>query len=214
VLTDISARLAERSRLEGLLIPDSVAAKLVVYLEVLLHWNRKINLTSLTEPDETIDRLLLEPIAAARYLPAGGRLVDFGSGGGSPAVPLALALGTATLVMIESRTRKAAFLREAVREIGVPATVETGRFEEVAADEQYRHWFEVVSIRAVRQDATTLSAAAALLRAAGVVALFRGPEGPDKVSLPPEVPLRWDQTVPLLRSTRSRLSSLFHVEHS
>ena len=56
-------------------------------------WNRKINLTALTDPDEAIDRLLLEPLVAARYLPVPGEpsLMDIGSGGGSPAIPLKLA---------------------------------------------------------------------------------------------------------------------------
>lgn|SRR5689334_12890421 len=212
-MTDLAARLTERARQEDLVVSDALAAKLVVYLEVLLHWNAKINLTSLSDPDETVDRLLLEPVAAARYLPTASRLVDLGSGGGSPALPLAFALGASELVMVESRTRKAAFLREAIREVGVAATVETERFEQVAVQPARQGRFDIVSIRAVRQDASTLSAAAALLRPSGCLALFRGPDGADRVELPPDSGLRWRRTVPLLKSTRSRLSLVFHVEH-
>jgi 16S rRNA (guanine527-N7)-methyltransferase len=214
VLADFAARLAERARSENLTVSEPLAAKLVVYLEVLFHWNRKINLTSLSDPDEAVDRLLLEPIAAAGHLPPTLRLIDFGSGGGSPALPLALALGTTQLVMVESRSRKSAFLREAIREVGVDATVETARFEELAAQPALRSRFDAVSIRAVRHDTGTLRAAGELLKPDGRVALFRGPDGPDSVDVPPESGLLWRRTVPLLKSTHSRLSLLFHVEHS
>ena len=214
MLDDLRARLATRARHEDLVIPDALAAKLVAYLEVLLRWNRKINLTSLSDPDESVDRLLLEPVAAARYLPSASRLIDLGSGGGSPALPLALALDATELVMVESRARKGAFLREATREVGIVATVENRRFEEVCLQPGQRARFDIASIRAVRQDAATLEAAAALVRPDGCIALFRGPEGADSVELPPGSGLEWRRTVPLLKSTRSRLTLLFHVEHS
>ena len=91
----------------------TIEPKLVTYLELLWKWNRKINLTAILEPEMAIDRLLLEPLAAAAHLPAGGMLADLGSGGGSPAIPLALALSPSKLLMVESRSRKASFLREA-----------------------------------------------------------------------------------------------------
>ena len=98
-------RLADRAGLAGLVVPPVLAEPLVAYFEILSRWNAKINLTSLTDPDEAIDRLLLEPVAAAAFLPHQIRLMDLGSGGGSPAIPLALALGATHLVMIESRGR-------------------------------------------------------------------------------------------------------------
>ena len=77
-------------------LDESLASSLVTYYELLARWNRKINLTSLEDPDEAIDRLLLEPVIAARHLsPAVVNVMDVGSGGGSPALPLALALGLA-----------------------------------------------------------------------------------------------------------------------
>ena len=93
--------LAERAGLSGLSVPPALAERLIAYYSLLSHWNRKINLTSLSDPKEAVDRLLLEPVAAAASLPSGLELVDLGSGGGSPAVPLALALAVPQLVMVE-----------------------------------------------------------------------------------------------------------------
>ena len=92
----LRTRLTRRASKAGVFLPDDLAAKLVVYYELLERWNRKINLTSLEDLDQAIDRLLLEPVIAARHLPAGTEpldIMDVGSGGGSPALPLALAGG-------------------------------------------------------------------------------------------------------------------------
>ena len=210
---DLRGRLLDRAARERLELNERLVSGFVSYLDVLQHWNRKINLTSLSDPDEAVDRLVLEPLAASSALPRGRGLADLGSGGGSPAIPLALALETPHLLMVESRSRKAAFLREASRIVGLNATVEAARFEEAASRPDYKSSFDAVSIRAVRLDSSALESAAALLRPAGLVALFRGPDGPERPdALPPD--LAWRETRPLLRSTRSRLSVLFHVEQS
>ena len=203
--SEITARLASRSALAGLVVSSAVGDRLVAYYELLQRWNRKINLTSLSNPDEAIDRLLLEPIAAAAVLPQSPRLIDLGSGGGSPAIPLALMLSARLLVMVESRSRKAAFLREAVRELGLTATVENARFEQVVLRADYCGAMDLVSVRAVRINSETLSAAAACLSSGGRVALFHTAAA-QMAELPVELSIV--TTVPLLhRSTLTVLLS-------
>lgn len=206
-LRDIANVLADRAAHAGICIPDQLADRLTVYYHLLAHWNEKINLTSLSDPDEAVDRLLLEPIAAAVHLPPGGALVDLGSGGGSPAVPLALALQASRLVMVESRGRKAAFLRELLREIGQAGVVESDRFESVCHRDMYYEHFDVLSMRAVRLDRSTLECAGAFLRPGGQAALFRGPDAIDPLpGLPPT--LQWERTTALVPASRSALTLL------
>ena len=166
------SRLDDRVALAGLTVDTDLRARLLAYYELLSRWNAKINLTSLNEPDEAIDRLLIEPVAAARSLRAGSRLADLGSGGGSPAIPLALALNSPLLLMVESKGRKAAFLREAARTVGLNATVEAARFEDVASSGRFSQDYDVVSMRAVRMDAVALTSAVRLLAPDGRIALF------------------------------------------
>jgi 16S rRNA (guanine527-N7)-methyltransferase len=168
----LEGRLSERAGLAGLHLEESLKAPLLAYYDLLLRWNARINLTALDDADAAIDRLLLEPVAAARYLPPHGTLLDLGSGGGSPAIPLALALGSPRLLMVESRGRKAAFLREAARAAGVTAAVEAERFEDLARARRYLRQFDIVSMRAVRMDVDALKTAAAFTAEAGKVALF------------------------------------------
>lgn len=199
--------LAERAGLSGLSVPPALAERLIAYYSLLSHWNRKINLTSLSDPKEAVDRLLLEPVAAAASLPSGLELVDLGSGGGSPAVPLALALAVPQLVMVESRGRKAAFLREALRELRIPGTVESSRFEDVCRRPEYAGRFGLLSVRAVRLDAAALQSIADLLRPGAVAALF----GSEELTAQPDAlpgSLRLLSSRPLLAAHGSALSIL------
>ena len=206
-LRDIADVLSDRAAHARISIPEPLAAQLVVYFQLLSHWNRKINLTSLSDPDEAVDRLLLEPVAAAALLPPDVELVDLGSGGGSPALPLALALGVRRLVMVESRVKKAAFLREALRELGVAGSVETMRFEDLAVEPGFAHAFALLSVRAVRLDGATFQVMSSLLSSGGQAALFRtvGAEDP-----PPGMPesLHWVSSQQLIPASHSSLTIL------
>lgn len=206
---DFRTRLARRSAKAGIFLSDDLAARLTAYYDLLSRWNRKINLTALDDPDEAIDRLLLEPLVAARYLPAPDvRLMDVGSGGGSPAIPLKLAWPGISLMMVEVKTRKSAFLREAIRQLELDrATVETSRYQELLAKPELHEAFGVLSMRAVRVETATLVTLQAFVAPEGLMFLFRGASGPE---VPDAVvpPLEWTGTYPLVESLQSRLTVL------
>ena len=91
---------------------DSIAA----YIELLLRWNRKLNLTSITEPREIMSRNFAESFLAARWFSSReGRLCDVGSGAGFPGLALRLVLPHWKLILVEQSSKKSAFLAEAVR---------------------------------------------------------------------------------------------------
>jgi 16S rRNA (guanine527-N7)-methyltransferase len=206
---DFRSRLVRRASKAGVRLTDELSAGLIAYYELLARWNRKINLTGLTDPDEAIDRLLLEPLVAARYLPSPtAQLMDIGSGGGSPAIPLKLAAPDLALTMVEVKARKSAFLREAIRELELDSTqVENARYEELLTRPELHDKHDAVSIRAVRVEPRALVTLQAFLRPRGTIMLFRGPDGSaESPSFYP--PLELVQTVPLLDATQSRLTVL------
>ena len=208
---DFRTRLSRRARKAGVFLPDDLAGQLSTFYELLDRWNRKINLTALDNPDEAIDRLLLEPIIAARQLPtAAARLMDVGSGGGSPAIPMKLCAPSTALTMVEAKARKSAFLREAIRALRLEqAEVETARYEELLARPELHESFDVLSLRAVRVEVRTLFTLQAFVRRGGLLFLFRGPSGADAPEVVP--PLRWVTTVPLVETLQSRLTVLQKV---
>lgn len=202
-------RLARRARRAGATLTPGLVTGLEAYFRLLETWNRKINLTGLNLTDaapETIDRLLIEPLVAAQHIPSGAaRILDVGSGGGSPAIPMALAVPSVRLLMVESKMRKAVFLREAVRAVGLAgAEVAASRFEELLARPELHEAHDVVTIRAVRIEPRMLSSLQAFLKTRGLLFLFRGSTAADpSETIPP--PLAWSGTFPLLESLRSRL---------
>ena len=173
-------RLVARAENAGVSIAADAQRQLEAYYRVLAQWNAKINLTALplTRPtNQTFDRLLIEPLVAARYVADAARSwFDIGSGGGSPAIPLKIAQPRAKLTMIESKTRKAAFLREAIRVVGLTdARVENERFEEVAPRTEPQT-IDLVTVRAVKSDPALLAGIRRVLSPSGRVFLFHSPE--------------------------------------
>jgi 16S rRNA (guanine527-N7)-methyltransferase len=149
------------------------------YWSLLARWNTRINLTALPldgYPSESIDRLIVEPLLAAAAIPQGPTIwFDLGSGGGSPAVPIKVLRPAAALVMVESRSRKAAFLREVVRSLGLAAAeVMNERFERVA--EQHPAGADCITVRAVRPDQNLLLTVRRLLKPSGRLILFDSPD--------------------------------------
>lgn len=202
-------KLSRRARRAGVSLPAPLASQLEAYYRLLAIWNAKINLTGLPLAEaspEALDRLLVEPLVAAKYVPAtAARLIDIGSGGGSPAIPLALAAPHVRLLMVESKTRKSVFLREAIRTLELSAAdVAASRFEELLARPDLHEAHDLVTLRAVRIEPRTLTALQAFAKPGGRVFLFRG-SGSGDPSETVTPPLAWQATYPLLESLRSRL---------
>ena len=201
-------RLARRTRRAKAPIALGMLEPLEAYFRLLAQWNAKINLTALpleSPTDETFDRLLVEPLGAARQIPTHTPSVwfDLGSGGGSPAIPLKIARPALRLTMIESKERKSAFLREAIRALGLAdAFVETGRFEVASATAQYSGKADIVTVRAVKADPELFHTAKQMLKNGGRLLLFRPAHSPS--ADPPG--FERVNTVPLIDSPQSFLS--------
>jgi len=176
-----------RAELAHVPLSDEIAQKLEAYFTLLRRWNRTINLTSLPlDPptDASVDRLLIEPLTAIPFLAAKPSVwFDLGSGGGSPAIPLQIAHPANQLHMVESKERKAAFLREVVRELGLTGAEVLGtRIEALLDEERSRSIADLVTVRAVRLSAPLFSQLDLLMRAGGQAALFG--TTPQKLDLP------------------------------
>lgn len=200
-------RIRRRAKRVDVRLADEQLTALEEYVRLLARWNQKINLTALSvaEPDdEAIDRLLMEPLVAAKYLPPGPlRLIDVGSGSGSPAIPLLITVPGISLTMVESKTRKAVFLTEVVRALGAKATVETSRYENLLSRPDLHEGADVVTVRAVRVETRTLLSLQAFLAPAGQLFWFRSGDGKPEAAVP--VPLRFNALHPLTDQARSAL---------
>lgn len=184
------SRIIRRARHSGLDLADEVAAGVDAYLSELAKWNAKINLTAFRigddATDEAIDRLIVEPILAARHIPHDVvELIDLGSGGGSPAVPLKIARPEIRLTMVEVKLRKAAFLRQLTRRLLLHDTVvENLRVEELLSRPELHGRFHAATIRAVRLERPLWTALQSLLTPRGLVFHFTS-RGRIEAAIPP-----------------------------
>lgn len=145
----------------------ALACRFQDYLSLLLRWNARVNLTAIRDEDGILARHFVESIACARALPTGiATLLDFGSGAGFPGIPIALIRPEIAVTLAESQGKKAAFLQEAVRVLGISATVHSGRAEQLAAR------FDCVVLRAVDRMGSAVRAAAQLVAPGGLIAVM------------------------------------------
>jgi len=89
-----------------------------LYLDILQEWNSKINITSIKSYDDIIIKHLIDSLAVIKYIDINGKIVDVGSGGGFPGIPLKIMIPSLQVTLIEAKRKKANFLRFAIRESG------------------------------------------------------------------------------------------------
>jgi 16S rRNA (guanine527-N7)-methyltransferase len=119
-----------------LAVNDQQVLQIQQYIKILLQWNEKINLTAIRDPLEILNRHFCESMyAAVAVSMENGRLADVGSGGGFPGIPLKIIRPDLQVFLIESNIKKATFLAEVIRELGLTDTrVMVSRYEELGEE--------------------------------------------------------------------------------
>ena len=150
--------------------PAAILPQLSAYLDLLLKWNARTNLTAIRDPEEIVRRHFGESLFAARHIPAETKtLLDFGSGAGFPGLPAALLHPEIQVTLAESQNKKSTFLREVVRSLALQnVVVWSSRVESMPPN----RLFNVVTLRAVDDMATALPAARARIAPAGQLILL------------------------------------------
>ena len=136
--------IAEHAAAMGLSLSTRAVEQFAELLRLLTKWNRVYNLTSLREEKELVSHHLLDSLSIVAILPL-GRTIDVGSGGGFPGIPIAVAQPQREMVLLDSNSKKTAFLRQAVAELRLAnVTVQTQRVESFRPERP----FDVVVSRA------------------------------------------------------------------
>jgi 16S rRNA (guanine527-N7)-methyltransferase len=127
---DLEAQLAHGLAAMNIDLSQEQREKLLAYLVLLYKWNRAYSLTALKEQDKAVSHHLLDSLSILRFVPD-GRLLDVGSGGGAPGIPLAIARPELAVTLLDSNSKKAAFLRQAAIELELSnVSVHGGRVEQ------------------------------------------------------------------------------------
>ncbi|WP_282262230.1 16S rRNA (guanine(527)-N(7))-methyltransferase RsmG [Stenotrophomonas sp. PS02301] len=178
--------------LAAMQLDAALAPPLLSYLTLLDRWNRTYNLTAIRDPLEMVTRHLLDSLAMQPYLET-GTLADLGTGPGLPGIPLAIARPQLQVTLVESNGKKARFMREAVRQLGLGnARVAESRAESLAEPAAYDH----LTARAMDTLAGIIRVGGHLLRPGGRLLAMKGVYPHDEIA---QLPAGWsvEQVLPL-----------------
>jgi 16S rRNA (guanine527-N7)-methyltransferase len=198
-------RKALRGAAEAEELTDEQVERLETLDRLLARWSKRVDLVGFRSEEDRVRRYFAEALAAARFLSRGpGEALDVGSGGGSPALPLAIVRPGFRFSLVESRRKRCLFLEEAVRELRLDRVrVVASRFEGMAVGGPV----DAVTVRGVRMTSALLERASLWLRPGGRVLWFSSRErlesdssGAERLSL-----VKLEGPLPLLPSGRGAI---------
>lgn len=158
----------------GVDLSEELVRKELLFLDEMLRWNKRINLTSITKRAEALEKHLLDSLVLLNYLPRVGSLLDMGSGGGLPGIPVAIARPGLQVLSVDSVGKKVNFQRHIKRLLTLDNLRPVhSRLEDIESD----FGFDFVVARALSDLPTLIELSAPLLGAEGQLLIMKGPEG-------------------------------------
>ncbi len=158
----------------GIRLPDLQLERLLLFLDELVDWNRKFNLTGIESRSRMLEELLLDSLIASPLLPDDGPLLDVGSGAGFPGIPLKICRPEMTVHLVEASAKKISFLKQVIRLLKLRRiTAVRARIEEAPAP-LLSGRYPVVTSRALANPAKTLQWCAPYIAPGGMMITFAG----------------------------------------
>lgn len=158
---------------------DQVLNKYCKYMERILEWNKMVNITSITDPEQFVEKHYLDSLLSVTCseFKRAKRVIDIGTGGGFPGIPLALAAPDKEFLLIDSLNKRIKIINEICAEIGISnVTAIHGRAEELAKNKQYREQFDLCVSRAVANLATLAEYCIPFICKGGWFLAYKGPD--------------------------------------
>ena len=178
VRPELQKQLVEGAEAMGIHLDPEAQGRMLEFCALLIKWNRAYNLTAITEPQQIVSLHLLDSLSVSPYLP-NGRVIDVGSGGGLPGIPLAIIKPDQAFVLLDSNGKKTRFMVQAVGELGLKnVTVVNQRAE----DYQPAELFDVIISRAFASVAAMVSQCGHLLGPGGRMLAMKGRPSPEELS--------------------------------
>ena len=161
---------------------------LQVYLDELIAWNRKINLTAITKPEEVIEKHFLDSLALLPHLPEKGRVMDIGTGAGFPGLVIKIARPDLEVTLVEAKEKKGHFLNHMIRELRLEGVKTLARHLDSKTPDSSLGKFDLIVTRATFQPRNFSGLSRTYLQSGGKCIMMRGPliskeqdESPSKI---------------------------------
>ena len=159
----------------GIKLSKEQAEMFFNYMNLLLEWNEKINLTAITEEKEVIVKHFIDSLTISKYIPEGASLIDVGTGAGFPGIPLKIIRDDLKIALLDSLQKRINFLDVVIKELNLE-NIETihARVEEFGKNSKYRESFEVATSRAVANLSTLTEYLLPLVKVGGIAVCMKG----------------------------------------
>ena len=145
------------------------------YMNLLIEWNKKINLTAITEPDEIILKHFVDSLTISKYISDGTNVVDVGTGAGFPGIPLKIVRQDVDITLLDSLQKRINFLDEVINELNLEKiTTVHSRVEDFGKNKKYREEFDIATSRAVANLSTLSEYLLPLVKVGGKVISMKG----------------------------------------
>ncbi|MBT7080731.1 MAG: 16S rRNA (guanine(527)-N(7))-methyltransferase RsmG [Chloroflexi bacterium] len=190
----------------GIELSDDQLLMFETYYKELIDWNKRVNLTTITDYDDVQTKHFLDSITAIPYLPnlMPFKAIDIGSGGGFPGIPLKIMRPDIELTLVESRGKKAQFLKHVLTALKLDGVrVITARAETAASEAVLRGKYDIALTRAVGSISTVLELTLPFLKTGGVSVIYKKGEINDDLSHATEI-------APLLGGIFSKTEPILH----
>ena len=174
--------LLNEARKLGIDLSPEMLEKFVIYKNLLVEWNKKFNLTAITDERGIILKHFVDSLAAESFIKYGAAVIDVGSGAGFPGIPLKIARPDISVTLMDSTIKKVSFLTEAAGVLGLKKiSYVHARAEEAGRSEAFREQFDAAVSRAVAPLDILTGYCFPLVKTGGVLLAYKGPGACDEI---------------------------------
>ena len=180
---EFKEKLTEKLRKIQIDISDIQIKQFYDYMNLIIEWNKKINLTAIIEPDEIILKHFIDSLTINNEIKKGDKIADIGTGAGFPGIPIKILNPENEVVLIDSLNKRLIFLDEVINKLGLQniSTVHA-RAEEIGHNKMYREQFDIVTSRAVAKLNVLLEYMKPLTKIGGKCICLKGPNIEQEIS--------------------------------
>lgn len=159
----------------GVTVSQDQAGQFALHGRWLMEWNRRINLTAITDPQQIAVKHFLDAIAPLHHMPDQGQLLDIGTGGGFPGIPLKIMRPDQPMILIDSVRKKINFVKHVIRQLSLSHIQAHHTRAEALCEDPGMGKYTVVICRALADPDRAVRLAAPLLTSNGKIVLYQGP---------------------------------------
>ncbi len=172
---EFSGIMLEYGKEINIMFTEEQLQKFYNYMNILLEWNQKMNLTAIVDPKEIIIKHFIDSLTCVKYINQNKKVIDIGTGAGFPGIPIKIIRKDLEITLLDSLNKRIQFLNEVIKYLKLESIETThARVEEYAKNKKYRESYDIVTSRAVANLTTLSEYMLPLVKVNGIAICMKG----------------------------------------